>query len=171
MIKGLLLQPGIVEAWDVEMATHHGFEQPERVWQASTIGDLQARLEMGPSNEQSPQSLAKAAYEASWGASSVQSPYQHQLLPAQSSSLHGVASMSMPWEAQSSFFNTESDDNVALETLTAPQLQRVLTPALDSGFNVDPSELNNEYSGPGFDWPLDAMLFSQDEYNEFEDIL
>lgn len=47
------------------MTAQHGWQRPEIVWEAAKLGDLQFRLEMGPSDEQSAVLLAKAALDAS----------------------------------------------------------------------------------------------------------
>ncbi len=63
VIYGLLKQPGVGEAWEAQLTAQHGRQHPEVVWQASTLGDLQFKLEMGPSDEQSAVLLAKLAFD------------------------------------------------------------------------------------------------------------
>lgn len=62
VILGLLRQPDVSGVWGAHMTIHHGWEHPEVVWVRSDLGDLQLRLEMGPSDKQSAVTLAKAAY-------------------------------------------------------------------------------------------------------------
>lgn len=63
VIYGLLKQPGVCEAWEAQMTSLHGWQRPELVWEPSKLGDLQLKLEMGPSDKQSAVFLAKAALD------------------------------------------------------------------------------------------------------------
>ncbi len=59
VILGLLLQPGIQEAWQ----RLDPFRPPESRWNKLGNEDLQNRLEMGLTDKETPQSLARAAYD------------------------------------------------------------------------------------------------------------
>lgn len=66
VILGLLLQPEIQEAWQ----NLDPFRPPETKWNKLGNEDLQYRLEMGLTDKETPQSLAKAAYDSAeydWG--------------------------------------------------------------------------------------------------------
>jgi len=64
VVMGLLLQPGVKEAWDNVMALNHPWDSPVLEWAKADVGNLQLRLEMGPSNFHGPKELAHAAYTA-----------------------------------------------------------------------------------------------------------
>ncbi len=110
VILGLLLQPGIQEAWQ----RLDPFRPPETKWNKLANEDLQNRLEMGLTDKETPQSLARAAYdnaEFDWSAtnnnaaasaitmSTVPSQYiSKDLLPPFQD--HAVASREPPVEYQ-----------------------------------------------------------------------
>ena len=63
VIQGLLLQPGIQEAWQHLLNTLDPFRLSEIKWNKLGSKDLQRRLEKGLAGEETPQSLAKGAYD------------------------------------------------------------------------------------------------------------
>lgn len=62
VILGLLRQPDVSEAWKAQLTKYPGWEHVEVKWEASNLGDLQFKLEMGASDKQSARALAEAAY-------------------------------------------------------------------------------------------------------------
>ncbi|KAM0798464.1 hypothetical protein BDR22DRAFT_859096 [Usnea florida] len=70
VIKGLLQQPGMIEAWEAKLKSLSDFMIADIIWEKDTIKDLQHNLEVGPSDETTAASLADAAYSAcrmNWG--------------------------------------------------------------------------------------------------------
>ena len=96
VIKGLLSQRMVNQAWKPELGGETGFSQPGTAWHASNTDRLQYLLEMGASNLHDGYSLAKAAYEASGIGSShrnqgdLMSPFRSQPLPTHTSLLNSV---------------------------------------------------------------------------------
>lgn len=64
VIQGLLLQPEIQEAWQRLLESFDPFRPSETKWNKLGCEDLQYRLEMGVTGKETPQSLAKAAYDS-----------------------------------------------------------------------------------------------------------
>ena len=64
VILGLLLQPGVKEAWESLMASKTIHDSTGFTWESPALDNLQLLLEMGPSSGQSAESLAAAAYAA-----------------------------------------------------------------------------------------------------------
>ena len=64
VIWGLLLQPGVREAWKNLVASEPLYESSNLIWEDPALNELQLLLEMGPSTGQSAESLAAAAYAA-----------------------------------------------------------------------------------------------------------
>ena len=64
VITGLLLQPGVKEAWETLLASKNIHESAGFTWESPALDELQLLLEMGPSTGQSAGSLAAAAYVA-----------------------------------------------------------------------------------------------------------
>ena len=62
VIMGLLLQPGVKEAWESLMASNNLQDSTDFTWEDPALNELQHLLEMGPSTGQSAESLAGAAY-------------------------------------------------------------------------------------------------------------
>ena len=96
VIRGLLSQPLVNEAWNIESGGDTEFSRPEMAWHASNTDRLQSQLEMGASNRHDGYSLAEAAYEASdMGSGSctqsdLMTPFQSQPLPANYSMLNPI---------------------------------------------------------------------------------
>ena len=65
IIKGLLLQPAVVTAWETLVNAHCFHNASEWTWATSDIKDLQHKLEIGPTDERTAESLAEAVYRAS----------------------------------------------------------------------------------------------------------
>lgn len=64
-IEGLLSQPGMVSAWQWQLAASPmGWESSEFIWKKHVVKDLQRDLEVGPADTKHAATLAKAAYEA-----------------------------------------------------------------------------------------------------------
>ena len=64
VIMGLLLQPGVKEAWENLVASKSLHDFSGFFWEDPALDELQLLLEMGPSTGQSAESLATAAYSA-----------------------------------------------------------------------------------------------------------
>ena len=64
VILGLLLQPGVKEAWENLVASKSLHDSSGLIWQDPALNGLQLLLEMGPSTDQSAAALAAAAYAA-----------------------------------------------------------------------------------------------------------
>lgn len=64
VILGLLLQPGVKEAWENLVASKNLHDSTDFTWEGPALDELQHLLEMGPSTGQSAGSLAAAAYAA-----------------------------------------------------------------------------------------------------------
>ena len=64
VILGLLLQPGVKEAWESLMASKKIHDSTGFTWESPALDDLQLLLEMGPSTDQDAGSLVVAAYAA-----------------------------------------------------------------------------------------------------------
>ena len=64
VIKGLLLQPGVIDTWEILLATCQGWDRPKLIQSKDIIGDLQSMLENGPSLLQDAVYLAEAACNA-----------------------------------------------------------------------------------------------------------
>lgn len=64
VISGLLLQPGVKEAWENLVASKSLHDSSDLIWEDPALSELQLLLEMGPSAGQSAESLAAAAYSA-----------------------------------------------------------------------------------------------------------
>ena len=64
VISGLLLQPGVKEAWENLVASKSPHDSWGLIWEEPGLSELQLLLEMGPSAGQSAASLAAAAYSA-----------------------------------------------------------------------------------------------------------
>ena len=65
VIKGLLLQPRVHAAWNGLVDAHCFHKASEFTWETSDWKDLQQKLEIGPTDERSAESLAEVAYRAS----------------------------------------------------------------------------------------------------------
>ena len=66
VMKGLLLQPGMVGAWERQLATSAmDWERSKIVWKEQLVRNLQRDLELGPSDPTHAEALAKRVYEAS----------------------------------------------------------------------------------------------------------
>lgn len=90
IIKGLLSQAGVAAAWDQLLTYRHGPIPPSLVWTNDSIVNLQLMLENGPSASQTPEFLAKEAYNAAafkfdspipGYATSTPTPYGSDTLP------------------------------------------------------------------------------------------
>ena len=64
VILGLLLQPGMKEAWENLVASKSLHNSSALIWENPALDELQLLLEMGPSTGQSAESLALTAYAA-----------------------------------------------------------------------------------------------------------
>ena len=70
LIRGLLLQPEVKEAWEKIMASHHPSGCPDIFWEGPETDRIKPMLKPGPSATQSSESLAAAACVAGkfeWG--------------------------------------------------------------------------------------------------------
>lgn len=70
VIQGLLLQPGLRDAWNAKLALLPAGERPEIIWKESSVKDLQYRLEIGPVGDDGADTLAEEAYVVcvfAWG--------------------------------------------------------------------------------------------------------
>ena len=64
IMKGLLSQPQMINAWKTQLAFSLGCASPDILWKKHAMKDLQHDLEVGPSDTEDAAALAKAAYEA-----------------------------------------------------------------------------------------------------------
>ena len=64
VMKGLLSQPEMVNAWKAQWPSSLGWASLEVVWKKHAVKGLQHNLEIGPSDSNHAVALAKAAYEA-----------------------------------------------------------------------------------------------------------
>ena len=71
VILGLLLQPGVKQAWESLLASKSIQDPTGFTWESPAIGNLQLLLETGPSIGQNAESLAAAAYAAARPRSSL----------------------------------------------------------------------------------------------------
>ena len=78
VIRGLLLQPRVGGAWESLVDAHCFHNASELTWETSDWKDLQHKLEIGPTDERSAESLAEAAYRAS-KMPSGQDSYEHAI--------------------------------------------------------------------------------------------
>ena len=76
VIRGLLLQPRVRGAWESLIDAHCSYNASELIWETSDWKDLQHKLEIGPTDERSAESLAETAYHAS-KMPSGQDSYEH----------------------------------------------------------------------------------------------
>ena len=70
VIQGLLLQPGMVKAWEDKLAVLPTWEVIDIIWEKDAIIGLQHDLEVGPNDKKSAADLAEEAYTAcrfNWG--------------------------------------------------------------------------------------------------------
>ena len=65
VIRGLLLQPRVGGAWESLVDAHCSHNASELTWETSDRKYLQHKLEIGPTDERSAESLAETAYRAS----------------------------------------------------------------------------------------------------------
>lgn len=131
VIYGLLKQPGVDEAWEAQMTAQHGWQHPEVVWEASNLGDLQLKLEIGPSDKPSAVLLAKEAFDKcttrssyAWNETHDPAGDGHKSMdiglvsfdsPSQSVSTHTdpLAADSIPWKVQHTLVHHRSRDAYA----------------------------------------------------------
>ena len=85
VVKGLLLQPEIQEAWQNLLKSLDPFCPSEFKWNKSGNKDLQYRLEKGLTDKVTPKSLAQAAYDVA----------DHDWSPAQAGAVASAATISM----------------------------------------------------------------------------
>lgn len=85
VVKGLLLQPEIQEAWQNLLKSLDPFRPSEFKWNKSGNKDLQYRLEKGLTDKVTPKSMAQAAYDVA----------DHDWSPAQAGAVASAATISM----------------------------------------------------------------------------
>ena len=115
VIWGLLLQPGVKEAWENLAALKSPHDSSDLIWEDPALNELQLLLEMGPSTGQSAASLAAAAYAAARPRSNL-----NQLA---TTSFDGAT------DSSSGYFNTLNHSHgmgIPLSSLTADFQQRAL---------------------------------------------
>ena len=64
IMKGLLLQPDVSDAWEEVMASRHFWVRPEVEWEHGNVNEVRPMLEEGPSSSHDAKSLADLAYAA-----------------------------------------------------------------------------------------------------------
>ena len=192
VIKGLLLQPIVDQAWEVEMGDQHGVPRPEMSWHASNTGRVQTQLEMGASSGYEGYSLAKAAYEASQigsgisNQSDLMSPFQSQHLPAHNPMLNPMPPRMQtdvvyaPSMNQHGLGSTQTASNSAHNHSTA--FQDPWPPSSGgsgfnlphtrySGFSSSTSGQTTTHEPQGFDGRAHLTEHSFQEREEFDDIV
>ena len=65
VIRGLLHQPGVIEAWKERTASQPEGETEVRYWKKGSIKTLRRDLEVGPNSKKTARDLAEAAFAAS----------------------------------------------------------------------------------------------------------
>ena len=122
VIGGLLLQPRVNGAWKRLVDVHHCYNASELTWDTSDWKDLQHKLEIGPTDERSSESLAEAAYRAS-KMPSGQDSYEHAI------GLSNGSQYPFPPELTST---GNDSDNVWFKRLprTEQQFEAALAPAV-----------------------------------------
>ena len=117
VIIGLLLQPGVKEAWENLVASKQLHDSSGLIWENPALDELQLLLEMGPSSGQSAASLAAAAYDAARPSTSLNQPATTGFDGARNDSSgcfntrshsHGIAT---PFSSQSAGFHQPAIDH------------------------------------------------------------
>ena len=178
VIRGLLLQPGVGGAWESLAYAHCLHNASELTWEPSDWKDLQHKLEIGPTDERSAESLAEAAYRASQMPSGQdfyvqalgtldgsQYPFPPELSTTSNNSDNNVSFKRQP--------TTEQQVGAALAPAVSPfsdyvsstpfysgTSSQLRTPAEDRGIMAATTLLlgdHNGYQG----WAIDPVLFSE----------
>lgn len=126
VIRGLLLQPRVKEAWQDLLVTLFA---PSKIrWNRAGLEHLQRRLEIGPVDDQSPQLLAQAAYDdIDWGSRPVSSDYGTEPTPLpQEGGQPDLNSFSVQQSAALS--DPMTNDPVQYPNLSSSQLQASIPP-------------------------------------------
>lgn len=123
VIRGLLLQPGVHTAWKSLVDAHCFHNASELTWETSDRKDLQHKLEIGPTDERSAESLAEAAYRAS-KMPSGQDSYAHAIGTSNGSQYP------FPPELSSTGNNSGNDVSFKQQPTTEQEVGAVLAPAV-----------------------------------------
>ena len=177
VIKGLLLQPRVGGAWESLVDAHCFHNSSELSWETSDWKDLQHKLEIGPTDERSAESLAEAAYRAS-KMPSGQDSYEHAI------GLSNGSQYPFPLELTST---GNDSDNVSFKRLPTTEQQfgaalapavspfsdyvsskpfysgtssQLCTPAEDGGIIAATTSLLGDHDGYQ-GWTIDPVLFSE----------
>ncbi len=123
VIKGLLLQPGVDIAWKSLVDAHCFHNASELTWETSDLKDLQYKLEIGPTDEQSAESLAEVAYRAS------------KMLPGQDADENSIGPSNgsqYPFPHELSSIDNHDNNDASLKGVptTEQQVRAVLPPAV-----------------------------------------
>ena len=154
VISGLLLQPGVKEAWEILVASKSLNDSAGLIWEEPALSELQLLLEMGPSAGQSAASLAAAAYSAArtrpslnqlaianfGGASDTSSGYYN--MPSQP---HGIATTfysQTPGYQQSTINHDPMFDGSDLQDFSTTDQDYAPAPAFGSAENTSFSPSN-----------------------------
>ena len=165
VIKGLLLQPGVVDAWESLLATLYGRDRPELIWSKDTIGDLQSMLEKGPSLFQDAVYLAEAACNAAKVDPDILNPSDPASLgdvrqyTATNEYVYSVPAVQLPMRA--------SADTVATQLSTVPTTQASTT------VSYADSQISGTHRFPSNGFHGDSMLeqeqFPSSAFDDEED--
>ena len=170
VITGLLLQPGVKEAWETLMASKHLHDSSGFTWESPELDKLQLLLEMGPSTGQSAASLAAAAYAAARPRSSLK---QLATITTTTRGFDGAS------DSSSDYFNTPSHSQ-GTATPFCSQPTDFQQPALSHDPMLDGSDLQGFASigqdyepSPTFGRTQDTSFLpshlSWDSWNEISD--
>ena len=188
IIRGLLLQPGVHLAWKSLADAHCFHNASELTWETSDWKDLQHKLEIGPTDERSAESLAEAAYRASKMLSGQYSyahaigtsngshyPLPPELSPTGNNSGNDVSFKQQPTTEQqvgavippavSSF-----SDYVSSTPFYSDTSSQLRTPAEDRGIIAATTSLLGDHDGYQ-GWAIDPVLFNEPEALKNEDAM
>ena len=187
VIRGLLLQPRVGGAWESLVDAHCFHNASELTWETSDWKDLQHKLEIGPTDERSAESLAEAAYRAS-KMPSGQDSYEHAI---------GLSNASQcPFPPELSSTGNDSDnvlfrrlptteqqvdavlapvvfpfrDHVSPTALYSDTSSQLCTPAEDRDIIAASTSLLSEHDDHG-GWAIDPVLFNEVDALKDEDAM
>ena len=167
VIHGLLLQPRVYAAWKDLVDPHSFHNVSELTWETSEWENLQQMLEIGPTDEKSAESLAKAAYRAS--KTSSQTALEPTIGPSNK--------FQYPFPPELSSTRNNSDNDVSFKRLptTAQQFGVVPTPVVSPLGNYDSSTTFYSGSDPQARIPaedrgvMEATTLFSDNREDYQD--
>ena len=175
VIRGLLLQPRVDGAWKSLVDAHCLHNASELTWDTSDWKDLQHKLEIGPTDEKSAESLAEAVYRASqmpFGhvqalgtLDGSQSPFPAELSTTGNNFDYDVSFKRQPTTEQQVGAAPApavplSSDYVSSTPFYSDTSSQLRTPAEDRGIMEATTLLLGDHDGYQR-WAIDPVLFSE----------